>query len=49
MNVIGITYGNMGDFDNAIKMWKRILLLDPDNEEVKENIKKALHLQTSPN
>lgn len=49
MNVIGITYGNMGDFDNAIKMWKRILLLDPDNEEVRENIKKALHLQTSPN
>ena len=30
-----------GEFDSAIRVWKRALQLDPDNKELKENIQRA--------
>ncbi|MBA55230.1 MAG: hypothetical protein CMK89_12315 [Pseudomonadales bacterium] len=37
----GKQFYTKGEFDNAIRAWKRALELDPDNKEIKENIQRA--------
>lgn len=40
----GVIHANRGDFQKAIEEWKKILEIDPEREDIKKNIEKALKM-----
>jgi tetratricopeptide (TPR) repeat protein len=40
MRNLGSLYGNIGNFDKALKLWKKALEIKPDDEGIKQNIKR---------
>ena len=46
---LGVIYATRKDYKKAIEIWKKILALHPDREDVKKNIEKALKLSKKQN